>query len=142
MKHTTLPLLSRTPRGTLIKHICTIRVFDNQFAIQQACRSGSTELMHKILAIPFVDPTFNHSAPLRFAVDNERIVVVEMLLLDKRADPTALNSYSLRVAAKYGKDRVVSLLLDDGRADPSALQSYAFRRAAIRARGCGSNVST
>jgi hypothetical protein len=61
-----------------------------------------------------------------WAVQNNKIHVVESLLKNPLIDPAANDNIAFRVACRFGHKEIVELLLTDPRVDPSADDSSAI----------------
>ena len=96
--------------------------------LSSAAEAGKAEIVRMMLDDPFLcDDDTDYSGALRIAAARGHAVIVEMLLVDRRANPTICNSDALSWAAIYGHQRVIDLLLADGRVNPKALQDLTGR---------------
>lgn len=96
--------------------------------LSSAAEAGKAEIVRMMLDDPYLcDDDTDYSGALRIAAARGHAVIVEMLLVDRRANPTICNSDALSWAAIYGHQRVIDLLLADGRVNPKALQDLTGR---------------
>lgn len=96
--------------------------------LSSAAEAGKAEIVRMMLDDPFLcDDDTDYSGALRIAAARGHAVIVEMLLVDRRANPRICNSDALSWAAIYGHQRVIDLLLADGRVNPKALQDLTRR---------------
>lgn len=96
--------------------------------LSSAAEAGKAEIVRMMLDDPFLcDDDTDYSRALRIAAARGHAVIVEMLLVDRRANPTICNSDALSWAAIYGHQRVIDLLLADGRVNPKALHDLTGR---------------
>ncbi|KAJ3019351.1 UNVERIFIED_CONTAM: hypothetical protein HDU68_010705, partial [Siphonaria sp. JEL0065] len=101
--------------------------------IQWAATTGQFELCRIILEEnpETVDPSADDSIAFQMACQNGHLMVVILLLLDKRCDPCADSEFSFRVACKRGHTEIVQVLLLDGRVDPADDNNIAIRAASF-----------
>jgi len=83
----------------------------------------------KLLLRGDLDLRYGDNWPIRYAVDNNRLEIVKLLLADKRVDPTIWDNYVIGCASKYGHTEVVKLLLADPRVNPGDCENNAFTHA-------------
>jgi len=96
--------------------------------LSSAAEAGKAEIVRMMLDDPFLcDDDTDYSGALRIAAARGHAVIVEMLLVDRRANPRICNSDALSWAAIYGHQRVIDLLLADGRVNTKALQDLTGR---------------
>jgi hypothetical protein len=96
--------------------------------LSSAAEAGKAEIVRMMLDDPYLcDDDTDYSRALRIAAARGHAVIVEMLLVDRRANPRICNSDALSWAAIYGHQRVIDLLLADGRVNPKALQDLTGR---------------
>jgi len=85
----------------------------------------TTKMVGWVLKNMKVDPGAGNNAALWWALENNHVSKIKMLLADPRVDPGAQENGALCFASIHGCTEVVGVLLADPRVDPSAQQNAA-----------------
>lgn len=77
-----------------------------------------------------IDPQYERSWSIRYAVSWGHYGIVKLLLEDGRANPAEFINVCVKTAAEHGHSRILRLLLKDERVNPACDNSYALSLAA------------
>ncbi len=93
----------------LLKH--TNPSFDQNYAIQRACRLGLDQIVKLLIDDYRVDPGSSDNICLEYATEHNHVKVVEILCKSPKVNPTANNYSAFCLACRKGHDQIVSILI-------------------------------
>ncbi|KAJ3227971.1 hypothetical protein HK099_007840 [Clydaea vesicula] len=112
----------------------------NNISIREAAIGNQLDVVRFLLQDSRVSETIRHRVnpsagdflSFKWAVLNQNLHMVKVLLMDFRVNPTTDKNYPIRIASQLGNENIVKTLLQDSRVNPSVrkFQSYkwAFER--------------